>query len=161
MEKCRAFMVAGDTYFAGIAVSEGAAQRPVTPRRIDVIVNRAGKVALYLEMSRGRADWHILPSAQTQITNVVLGSGAAVSGLDPSVQTQTVTPSSPAIGRGCYHFQPPGNAYLGGPAALALDQSLQVLTGRGLDSLLRKTNDGSWPSVLRDQDAARVTLVIE
>lgn len=57
-DKCRAFVVAGDAYFAGIAVSEGAAQRPVvgvTPRRIDVIVNRAGKVALYLEMSRGRA----------------------------------------------------------------------------------------------------------
>jgi hypothetical protein len=163
-DKCRAFVVAGDAYFAGIAVSEGAAQRPVvgvTPRRVDVIVNRAGKVALYLEMSRGRADWHIHPSAQTQITNLVLGWGSAVSGLDPSVQTQTVTPSSPAIGSGCHQFQPPGYAYLGGPAALALDQGLQVLAGRGLDSLLRNTNDGSWPSVVSDPDAPRVTLVIE
>jgi hypothetical protein len=163
-DKCRAFGVAGDAYFVGIAVSEGVVQRPVvgvTPRRIDVTVNRVGKVALYLEMSRGRADWHILPSAQTQITNVVLGWGSAVSGLDPSVQTQTVTPSSPAIGRGCYQFQPTGNAYLGGPAALALDQGLQVLAGRALDSLLRKANDGSWPSVLSDQDAPRVALVVE
>jgi hypothetical protein len=56
---------------------------------------------------------------------------------------------------------PPGNAYLGGPAALALNQGLQVLAGRGLDSLLRKTNDGNWPPVLIDQDARRVTLVIE
>lgn len=163
-DKCRAFTVAGDAYFAGIAVSEGAAQRPVvgvTPRRIDVIVNRAGKVALYLEMARGRADWHILPSAQTQITSVVLGWGSAVSGLDTSVKTQAVTPSSSAIGRGCYQFQPTGNAHLGGPAALALDQGLQVLAGRELDSLLRKENDGSWPSVLSDQNAPRVTLVVE
>jgi hypothetical protein len=162
-DACREFVVAGDAYFAGIAVSEGAVQRPfgVMPRRIDVVVNRAGKVALYLEMSRGRANWHILPSAQTQITNVVLGEGAAVRGLDPSVPTRTVAPSSPATGSGCNRFEPPGNAYLGGPAALALDQGLQVLAGRGLDSLLRKTNDGRWPSVAIDQDAPRVTFVIE
>ena len=153
-----------DAYFAGIAVSEGVARRPVigvTPRRIEVIVNRGGKVALYLEMSDGSADWHLLPSAQTQITDVVLGWGSAVNGLSPSVQTQRVRPSSPAIGNGCHQFQPPGYAYLGGPAALALDQGLQVLTGRGLDSLLRNTNDGSWPSVFNDPDGPRVTLVIE
>lgn len=163
-DKCRAFVVSGDAYFAGISVSDEAFQQPAMgtkPRRIDVIVNRSGKVALYLEMSNARADWHIFPATQTQITDVVLGRGSAVSGLASSAQTYTVEPSSPAIGRECYEFLPSGDAYLGGPAALALDQSLQVLAGHALDSLLRQTNDGSWPPVASDQDTARVTLVIE
>jgi hypothetical protein len=182
-DKCGVLTVAGDAYFAGISVSESAAFRPsdaVPRRRIDVIVKRPGKVALYLEKSNGRTDWHILPSAQTQITNVVLsqaplrlsrvggslveepGQHSEIRGLDPSVPIQTI-PRRPAVGTGsdCDSFRPPRHAYLGGPAALLLDQDLQVLAGRGLDSLLRNTNDGSWPPVVSDQDAPRVSLVIE
>jgi hypothetical protein len=168
-DKCRSLSVASDAYFAGIAVSEGPAWRPAatdTPRRrIDVIVNRPGKVALYLEMDGGLTDWQILPSAQTQITNVVLGELAsrgplsAVRGLDPSVPVQTI--NSEPLDRACHQFYFSRYAHLGGPAVLALDQGLQVLVGRGLDSLLRKTNDGSWPPIVGDQDAPRVTLAIE
>jgi hypothetical protein len=162
-DRCRGRPIADDAYFAGIAVSEGPA-RPAAAdasrRRVDVIVKRPGKVALYLELDGGgRTDWHILPSAQTQITNVVLGEAAQVRGLDPSVPVVPIIATP--IDSGCYEFIPGSYAYLGGPAVLALDQGLQVLVGRGLDSLLRKTNDGSWPPVVGDQDAPRVTLVIE
>jgi hypothetical protein len=62
-DKCKILTVAGDAYFAGIAVSESAARPPAAARRrIDVIVERPGKVALYLEKSSGRTDWYILPS---------------------------------------------------------------------------------------------------
>jgi len=168
-DKCRGLMVGSDAYFAGIAVSEGPSWRPAATdtsrRRIDVTVKRPGKVALYLEMWGGRTDWHIFPSAQTQITNVVLGDitsrepWSEVRGLDPSVPVQTI--SSKPMDRACNQFVPARYAHLGGPAVLALDQGLQVLVGRGLDSLLRRTNDGSWPPIAGDQDAPRVTLAIE
>jgi hypothetical protein len=76
--------------------------------------------------------------------------------LDPSVPVQTIPLWS------CQPFLPRAQAaYLGGPAALELDRDLQALASRGLDSLLRRRNDGSWPPVADDQDAPRVTLVIE
>jgi hypothetical protein len=59
-DKCRELTIASDAYFAGVAVSEGAAWRPaatdVSRRPVDVIVKRPGKVALYLEMWGGRTD---------------------------------------------------------------------------------------------------------
>lgn len=164
-DKCKGLTIASDAYFAGIAVSEGAAWRSAgqnaSPRRIDVIVKRPGRVALYLEMWARRTNWHIFPLENTQITDVVLGDLASrkwseVHGLSPSIPVQTIPVSS-----GCSPFYPGGHAYLGGPAVLALDRDLQVLAGRGLDTLLRNTNDGSWPPVVSDQDAPRVTLVIE
>jgi hypothetical protein len=144
-DKCRGLTVASDAYFAGVAVSEGAAWRPAATdtsrRRIDVIVRRPGKVALYFEMWGGRTDWHILPSAQTQITNVVLGEVVAlrgpwheVRGLDPSVSIQTIP--SKSMESGCHQFNPSRYAYLGGPAVLALDEGLRVLAGRGCCAIL-------------------------
>jgi hypothetical protein len=168
---CRLLTVDGDAWFAGIAVSESATAASrlapaVARRRIDVIVKRPGKVALYLEKSSGRRDWQIPPSAQTQITNVVLSEAPGwlsrvrgaeplshVFGLEPSVRIQRTSD--------CNSFQPRGHAYLGGPAALELDRDLQIQAGRGLDALLRRTNDGSWPPATGDHDAPRVTLVIE
>jgi hypothetical protein len=38
---------------------------------------------------------------------------------------------------------------------------LKVLTGRGLDHLVRNENDGRWPPVSNAPDAPRVTLEIE
>jgi hypothetical protein len=161
--KCRRLTIASDAYFAGIAVSEDTALRTAGPnasrRRVDVIVKRPGNVALYLEMWGRRASWHILPSENTQITNVLLGElTSEVRGVSPSIPVQTIVPS---IESGCSLVNPSRIAHLGGPAALKLDQDLQVLAGHGLDTLLRNTNDGSWPPVVSDQDAPRVTLVIE
>jgi len=61
----------------------------------------------------------------------------------------------------CARFLHRKSAHLGGPAALLLDESLEVLVGRWLDSLYHETDDGSWPELSDDPDAARVTVVIE
>ncbi len=160
-DKCRVHTIASDTYFAGIAISEGAALRSGwrngPSRLIDVIAKRPGKIALYLEIFGRNASWHIHPSENTQITDVLLGLTDEVRELNPSTSVQWITPS----GSSCSLFNPSRYAHLGGPAALALDEDLQVLAGRGLDTLLRRTNDGSWPPVVSDQDAPRVTMVIE
>lgn len=169
-DKCSSFKVAPDTWFAGVALSEGDAWRPAATdtsrRRIDIIVKRPGKVAIYLDVWGGRTDWHIAPSPQTQITNVVIWevpTGVVpwhqVHGLDASIPIQRVPAKNSA--EGCYRFIPTSYAYLGGPAVQALDQQLHVRAGRRLDVLLRQTNDGTWPPVSADPNSAILTLVIE
>ena len=61
----------------------------------------------------------------------------------------------------CSKFNSSRSAYLGGPAALALNERLKVLAGRGLDRLVRNENDGSWPPISDVPDAPRVTLEVE
>jgi hypothetical protein len=168
-EPCRQSLVEDDTYFAGVAISEGPAWRPgavdASRRRVDVLVKRPGKVALYLEMWGGRTDWHIAPSPATQISSVLLAAlttwaqGDKVHGLDSSVPVSSAY--APAGKTPCYLFNPSRYAYLGGPAALALNERLKVRAGRGLDRLLRSTNDGTWPPISSDPAAPRVTLEIE
>jgi hypothetical protein len=132
---------------------------------VDVLVKRPGKVALYLEMWGGRTDWHIAPSPATQISSVLLAAlttwaqGDKVHGLDSSVPVSSAY--APAGKTPCYLFNPSRYAYLGGPAALALNERLKVRAGRGLDRLLRSTNDGTWPPISSDPAAPRVTLEIE
>jgi hypothetical protein len=165
---CRQSYVDADVFFAGVAISEGPAWRPgavdTSRRRVDVLVKRPGKVALYLEMWGGRTDWHVVPSPETRITGVVLAElprlwkrGDQVHGLDSSVPVV-----SPYAGKApCYHFNPSRHAHLGGPAALALDESLKVVAGHGLDRLVRSINDGTWPPASSNPEAPRVTFGIE
>jgi hypothetical protein len=162
---CRKSLVDDGTYFAGVAISEGPAWRPgaVDPsrRRVDVLVKRPGKVALYLEISGGRTDWHIMASPVTHIDTVLLGAARLgedkVHGIDASVPVT----STRASDLKCSAFNLSRDAHHGGPAALALDEQLKVLAGRGLDLLVRNTNDAHWPPVSNDPDAPRLTLEIE
>jgi hypothetical protein len=169
-DKCRNFEVTPDAWFAGVALSEGPAWRPAandtSRRRIDVIVKRPGKIALYLEMWGGRTDWHVAPSAQTQITNIVMADVVGTSqtwhevhGLDPSIPIQR--PTAKPSGADCYRLIPTRYAHLGGPAVQAWDQLRQVQAGRELDQILRQTNDGTWPPASADPNVPRITLVIE
>jgi hypothetical protein len=162
---CRKSLIDDGTYFAGVAISEGPAWRPgavdPTRRRVDVLVKRPGKVALYLEISGGRTDWHIVASPATHIDRVLLGGARIgedkVHGIDASVPVS----STRASDLNCSSFNLSRDAHHGGPAALKLDEQLKVLAGRGLDRLVRDTNDGRWPPVSNDPDAPRVTLEIE
>ena len=165
---CRGLDIDAASWFAGVALSEGRAYRPAavdkSERQIDLVVKRPGKVALYLEMDSGRTNWHILPSLQTEVTNIILGEISSqiwmrIDGVPPSVPILPLLdqPSS----SDCYYFNPGRQAYLGGPAIQALNASLKVLSGRELDSISRQTNDGSWPAVSGTGDAPRVTVVVE
>jgi hypothetical protein len=167
---CRQSLIDEGTYFAGIAISEGPAYRAgvrdPSRRRVDVFVKRPGKVALYLEIWGGRTDWHVVPSPTTQVSRVLLGAPPPLSGEGDKVHgiDASVSVSSTWVERWdapCGKFNPSRSAYLGGPAALALDEGLKVLTGRGLDHLVRNENDGRWPPVSNAPDAPRVTLEIE
>jgi hypothetical protein len=135
------------------------------PRWIDVRVKRSAKVALFLAGIGAPIDWHITPSPETQISTLLLlrRGGDTVYGLDASVPVKPiVVPGGPGrqpTKAPCYHFWPTLYGYLGGPAALALDESLKVVTGHGLDRLVRDTNDGSWPPA--SPDAPRVSFEID
>jgi hypothetical protein len=163
-ESCAVLRIPDDTYFAGVVASESP-DRPLSPkptpqRRIDVLVKHPGKVALYLEKPDVRGSWHIIPSERTQVTSVLyFGRGTSVRGLEPSIPVQQIGGKS--NGANCYHFNPSGYTSFGGPAVLALDEGLRALAGRGLNSLLRQTNDGSWPPANDSPDDPGVTLVVE
>jgi hypothetical protein len=165
---CRTLDIDADSWFAGVALSEGQTYRPaavdMTERQIDVLIKRPGKVALYLEMDSGRTNWHILPSPQTEITSIVRGEFTSekwtrIDGAPRSVPIRPLL-DDPSRSR-CYVFNPGRFTHLGGPAIQALNASLRVLSGRELDSIVRKTNDGSWPAITPKTDAPRITVVIE
>jgi hypothetical protein len=170
--KCRIFSFPDSSvFFVGIAAGV-AWRRPGAGgdmrRQVDILVKRPGKIALYLEMWNRPTDWHIKPSPSSEITAVLLlggldfrGQGDAVHGVESSVPVQSIRAQlgSNAFRNECFHFNPSRNAYLGGPAALALDEGLKVLAGRGLDRMLRATDDGSWPSI--SPNGPRLTFVIE
>jgi hypothetical protein len=167
-EACRLLDIDAGSWFAGVALSEGEAYRPAavdkSERHIDLLIKRPGKVALYLEMDSGRTNWHVLPSPQTEITNIILGEFATqnwmrIDGVPSSVAIRPFLDNRSSAD--CYAFNPGRDAHLGGPAIQSLNAGLHVLTGRELDSITRETNDGSWPAVSPIADAPRVTLVIE
>jgi hypothetical protein len=166
---CTTASVPDGAYFVGIA----AAEQPDwdrdagdgTARRVDVVVKRAGRVALYLEMNGGPTDWHVMPSPGSEVSAVFLGSpatGAArdeVFGLKLSVPVRQL--HAPDSEPACAAFNPDRHSHLGGPAAIALDESLKALAGRGLDRLLRETDPGEWPPIEGDGAGSHVTFVVE
>ena len=173
-EKCRKFSFPGENpFFVGIAAKDlagwGAPGAASVRRQVDVIVKRPGKIALYLEMWGGAIDWYIRPTPSSEITAVLLGSldsrdrRDAVHGVASTVPVQSIIvrppPINPRPSAECYNFSPSRTAHLGGPAALALDEGLKVLAGRGLNRLLRVTNEGDWPPITAD--GPRLTFVIE
>jgi hypothetical protein len=165
---CRVGSVAGDAYFAALALSEGPAWRggamDTSRRRVDVVVKRPGRIALYLEMWGGRTDWHIIADPGSEIAAVLLGSLSLPSGegdrvfgpFDPS-RLQQLRPKG---GQPCVTLTPSRYAHLGGPAAIVLDESLKRLVGRGLDRLVKEINSGDWPPVT-DNDGRNVSFVVE
>jgi hypothetical protein len=161
-ERCRLASIPDDAYFAAVAISEGPAWRAgaqdQSRRRVDIVVKRPGRVALYLEMFGGRTDWHIAAAPGTEVVALVIGSlhswwggaGDQVHGVPASAVVELRQRSCPL---------PRRDAHVGGPAAPLLDESLKVLVGRGLDRLVREINDGSWPQA--SDASAHVSFVVE
>jgi hypothetical protein len=87
------------------------------------------------------------------------GEGDKVHGIDASVPVSSTWVEG--WNAPCGKFNPSRSAYLGGPAALVLNEGLTVLAGRGLDRLVRNENDGRWPLASADPDAPRLALEIE
>jgi hypothetical protein len=166
-EGCSVSSIPDNAHFAGIAVSEGPAWRPAandpSRRQINVIVQRPGRVALYLEIWGGRTDWHILPAPETEVVAVFFASpppvrdAVQVEGTNSAV----VQPLSSRPGVPCQYFGLSRYAHVGGPAAMHLDASLKVLVGRGLDQLIRETNSGNWSPVDGLGKGPRVSFVVE
>jgi hypothetical protein len=173
-ERCRMFSLSDSSaLFVGIAAENVGRGKPGGPdflrRQVDVIVERTGKIAFYFETWGRPVDWHIKPSPGSEIIAVLLGNvdfpgrsqSDAVHGLESSVPVQSIRaqPGSDAFRNQCHDFNPSRHAHLGGPAALASDEGLKILAGRGLDRLLRATDDGTWPPL--SADGPRLTFVIE
>jgi hypothetical protein len=178
-EECRIFYFEdGSAFFAGIAAKDrsgwGGPGAVVLRRPVDIVIKRPGKIALYLEMWGGPVDWHIKAAPNSELSAVLLGSldfanrKDVVHGVDQSVPIQQIRWPQAEIRKGssltivanpCREFTPSRYAHLGGPAALALDESLKASAGRGLDRLLRAVNGGDWPPI--SADGPRLTFVIE
>lgn len=152
-ERCRITSVPDGAYFVGISAAEqpGWRRDDGLLRRVDVVVRHPGRVALYLEMWGGPTNWHIVPAPGTEIVAVYLGSISLAEKRDEVFGLKLQVPirhlPSNDGNSVCVNFNPSRYANLGGPAALALDESLKVLAGRSLDRLLREINSGNWPPI--------------
>lgn len=166
-EACLFTRLENGTSLAAVVVSEGVTKRYTTQnsrRRIDIKVERPGKVAIYLDMDGGRTDWHILPSPNSEIVKVFTRlplnwSKHRVVGIDKSVPVQSLSGGWNRDQR-CLDFSPSYNAHLGGPAIMQLDESLRASVGKRIDYLVRETNDGSWPKQLDRTNGPRATFTI-
>jgi hypothetical protein len=160
-QKCRAVSISGDAYFVGISANEtrsGAAN--IGRRRVDVRVTRPGKVALYLEYWPRPAHWHIAAGPRSEVVAILMGKASdQTEGLEnpPAIQYTFSRERENA----CSLFIGTGQASYGGPAALAVNESLKVLAGRGLDRLYKQTNDGSWPAPTPDGQTPSVSFAVE
>jgi len=167
-EACLLTQLDDDVHLVAVVLSEGKRKRYLTQksrRRIDVKIDRPGKVAIYLEMNGGRTDWHILPSPTTEVVSIFSRrsmdqSRNKVLGLETAVPVRSLN-GAWNRDRKCLGYSPSFQAHLGGPAIMQLDESLNALVGKRIDAVVRETDDGSWPRNLDDPDAPRATFIVK
>ena len=158
---CRVTTLPQDAHFASIAVSAPA---PSWSHRlkVEVLIKRPGPVVLYLDQEQwGDVEWRLVADPGSEIaalfgseTVIREGSKAVIEieGRFPQLvlldfprKTECGTFVNP---RARHH-----GAY-GGPAARLLDDEMRILTGRGLDRLLRRSSQS-------DQPLEKITFVVD
>lgn len=165
---CQLEELGDDVSLVAVVLSEGDRKRHLTDgsrRNIDLKIERAGKVAIYLDMNGGRIDWHVNSADATEIVGVFTRRDISqmqhkITGLNESVQVKSLG-GVWRKNKGCRGYSPTYHAHLGGPAILQLNESMKALLGKPLDRVIRETDDGTWPRHLNDPEAERTTFVID
>lgn len=140
---CRAFAVPVGAAVEAVSIHDPTGAQSIgrddrTNLPVDVRVHKPGDVVLVLS-TYVSAVWRISFGPKTQIAGVLaLGwdEGSKIEGVPADTPIIAFGDKGPAKIRECAPFVAyVGEAYLGGPAALALDRVVRAWTGRSLDGL--------------------------